>query len=481
MKYLITLFLIIINITNVLNNVYSLPVEFSENHLDERILTIDLEEAINLALGNSVELRYALFNQKIALANLRLGYRQFLPELSVGINQNDSVNYNQLDTHTKQLSLGIQQLIFDAGRLSASMDNQKNQIHLESLNMELSREELVFSIISLYIDIINFRQRKAIQQETYNTALIQYEIAKEELNLGVITELDYLDIDLSFKNLEIELEKTEQEERLLLFKFARALGYDPEAQIPIPTGYINPEYIGFITEYNSEYWLGLAREQSVEFISRRFQIASLNDVLQKSRFSWLPAVSAKFTFTLSGDEYPLTEPGFSIGLNFSFAIPTFPVTAGTTIGKRNPEERSRGYSISGDVADNLQDIYSIRVAKLNLAKASNELVDFETDFRFNIQESLINLENHKQMLNLLFDKLLIEEKRVEIQRLKLDLGEIQRIDYLKSEIKLSELKIEILSNLLALYTQEVSMLRMSGMPHLVETYSYILTEEEIKL
>ena len=85
------------------------------------------------------------------------------------------------------------------------------------------------------------------------------------------------------------------------------------------------------------------------------------------------------------------------------------------------------------------------------------------------------------MLNLLFEKLEIEEKRVEIQKLKLELGEIQRIDCLKSEIKLSQLKIELLSNLVTLFTQEVSLLRMSGMPHLIETYSYIITEEEIVL
>jgi outer membrane protein TolC len=460
---------------------FSLPLEFTDNHTEESILTINLEDAINLALDNSIELRYALYNQKIAQANLRIGYRQFLPELSVGINQNDSVNYNQPDSHTKQLSLGIQQLIFDAGRLSAGIENQRNQIHIDSLNLELSREELVFTVIKLYIDLINYRQKKAIQQETYNTALIQYEIAKEEFNLGMITELDYFDIDLSMKNLEIELEATEQEERLILFKFARILGYEPESPIPVPAGYINPDYTGFITETNSEYWLELAREESLEFISRRFQVSALSDTLQNARFSWLPEISLKFTLTLSGDEYPLTEPGFSLGVNFNFAIPTFPITASTTIGKRDPDERSRSYSLGGNVADNLQEVYSIRVAKLNLAQAANELIDFETDFRFNIQESLINLDNHQRMLNLLFEKLEIEEKRVEIQKLKLELGEIQRIDYLKSEIKLSQLKIELLSNLVTLFTQEVSLLRMSGMPHLIETYSYIITEEEIAL
>ena len=206
---------------------------------------------------------------------------------------------------------------------------------------------------------------------------------------------------MSLKNIEIDLEKTEQEERLLLFKFAKILGLDPEIIKNIPAGYINPEYSGFIEETQVKYWIKQARGKRLDLIKKRFQISVHQKALDRAKYSWLPEITGDFSFSFSGAEYPLSEPGFNLGINVSFQLPVMPIEAGTSLGKRSLLERSLGFTMSGTIPENLEELYSIKIAKINLSKAGSELEDFETDLHFNIQESIFTIVNQKKCFHFL--------------------------------------------------------------------------------
>jgi outer membrane protein TolC len=455
-------------------NAFSVPHSYSSAKEE----AMSLEDAIELALARNKELRYMSVNQRISEEQLALGYRQFFPSIEFGWNHNDSVTYGTTDTRTKQLSIGVSQLIFDAGRRASRMKIKETETKLNIYSITLKKEEIIFSVINLYIEIIKSMHKKEIQQEILNTSKIQHRIAREEVRLGTMTEIEFLDINVSLKDLEIELENTEQEHRLLLFQFARLCGCNPDAVIPVPTGTINPEFNGFIEQREPMYWLKQSQRYSVEFIKKRFEISLLNETLQKSRFSWLPEISCRFTLSFSGNQYPLTEPGFSMGIDISFDLPVIPVKTGASIGKRTPNERSMGFSTSAGIAENIEYFYSQELAALNLAEAENALEDYQSELRFAIEESLITIENHKKMLSLLNEKYEIEQKRLEIQKLKLELGQIQRIDYLTTEIDMARLRITILSYIVSLYNSEISLLRMCGITDICETYHFIILEQE---
>jgi outer membrane protein TolC len=452
------------------------PLSFSGSTTSEQ--KIRLDDAIGLALTRNKELRYMSVNQKIGEKQLDLAYRQFFPSIELGWNHNDSVTYGTPDTRTKQLSIGVTQLIFDAGRRASQMNMKKNETKLNIYSITLKREDIIFSVINLYIEIIKSMRKKEIQMEILNTSVLQKRIAEEEVRLGTMTEIEYLDIDVSLKNLQIELENTQQEQRLLLFQFARLCGCDPDAVIPVPTGTINPEFHGFVEQREAGYWLAQSKLHSVDFIKKRFEISLLHETLEKARFSWLPEISGRFTFSFSGNQYPLTEPGFSLGIDISFDLPVFPLKAGASAGKRTPEERSAGFSTSAGIAENIEYFYSRELASLNLAEAENALKDYQSELRFAIEESLVTIENQKKMLLLLDEKYEIEEKRLQIQQLKLELGQIQRIDYLTTEIDMASLKVAILSYIVALYNSEISLLRMCGRTDIHDTYRYIILEQE---
>jgi outer membrane protein TolC len=436
---------------------------------------LNLETAIGMALKNSRALVDSRLEQQFARALHKLAYRQYFPSLELGISRDDSVLYDGPDSRSRRISVGVQQLIYDGGRTAADLARRKREIALARSHLELESEELVFNVITLYTEILEFRQKKKIQQETYRSAELQHRIAREELRLGALTELEFLDFDTRLKSLELELERTEQEQRLLRFRFGRILGLDPEQPAPLPAGRLNPDYRGFITELEGAYWRSKAMMGNSELRQLYLRVEEQGELLRHAGRSWLPAVRGSCSLFVSGAEYPLSEPGFEAGLELLFQTPLFPLRAAAEVGKSSPGERSLSGSASSGVLEGMEGLYSKKLARLHLSQATGDLGALKAEIGFQIQELLFNIASLKKSLGLLRERLGIEEERSALQELKLELGQIKRIDFLDSELELSGLRIELVAATVDLYSQEVALLRLCGQTGLVETHSHIVT------
>ena len=80
-----------------------------------RLAALDIETAVELALGASDELRHARIERDIAAERTRLSLRSFFPAVTLGYAQNDSVVYGAADSRLKRLSVGLSQVLFARG------------------------------------------------------------------------------------------------------------------------------------------------------------------------------------------------------------------------------------------------------------------------------------------------------------------------------------------------------------------------------
>jgi outer membrane protein TolC len=434
----------------------------------------DLAAAISMALKNSRALAEYRLEQQVARAVQKLACRQFFPALELGISRDDSVVYDSPDSRSRRLSVGLRQLIYDGGRTRAGLERRRREIAQARFDLEAESEELIWNVITLYTEILEFRQKRQIQQETYSSAVLQHGIAREELRLGALTELEFLDFDIRLKNLELELERTDQEQRLLLFRFGRLLGSDPDAAPPVPAGRLNPDYNGFIPELDGDHWRGLALQRNPDLRKIRMRVQEQDELLRQAARSWLPEIRGSFSAFASGPEYPLSVPGFEAGVELHFQLPVLPMQAAGAVGKTSPEERSLAGSASFQVLEGLEDLYSKKLARLHLSQAAGDLDALMTEIAFKIRELLFNIGSLKKSLRLLREQLGIEVRRSRLQELRLALGQIKRIDVLDSELELARLSIELVGATVDLYNEEVSLLRLCGQPGLAETHKFIV-------
>ena len=185
--------------------------------------------------------------------------------------------------------------------------------------------------------------------------------------------------------------------------------------------------------------------------------------LRRARRSWVPSLSANVELSMSGTSFPLTQPGFAVGVDLDFALPVVPIQTQATAGKQSPLERSAGFTFSSQPGDNLEDLYSAKVARLNVHRTRAGIEDVETDLRFAIREAVKSIEGQRRALALLREKSAIEERRRQIQELELEVGEITRLDLLRAEVDRAQLEIDIIEGVVALFNQEIALVRTAGL------------------
>ncbi len=444
--------------------------------------TIEIETAVRKALARSPELRLGDFERRLAAQRLRLTARSFLPTLALEYAHNDSVSYGAADSRTRRLTVTASQLLYGGGRLTRERRVQQGQLKVATASARLKSQELALSVVALYTDILRLGMKQKIEAEARALARKQLAVAREERALGVITELDLLDLEVAVSDLELQQEKTAQEERVLLFRFARLLGYPPESP-PRPAGSIAADYAGFLLgeeeplEKAAARYLERTMRASGELLAARLEAEQSRRAALASRWSWLPQVRLVLAVSMSGDRFPLSEPGFSAGLEMGLDLPVLPSAAALSLGSTGAWGRSRGFTVETQPGDALEGLWDRSLAELKARQAALQLEELYTQLRFDIAEELAAIRYRKRSLALLRRRLAVEEARLEVQRLRVELGEIRRVDLVTEEIDLAGLRIEVLDGAVALYAAEAALLQRAGGAVLAASHALIVRRE----
>lgn len=441
-----------------------------------QVTRLDIEQAVMRALRSSDELKFARLDYNFEAYRYRLGLRDFMPAITLGYAQDDAVAYYAPDSHLKEVSVGIDQLLYAGGARIHERRILADQLHIRSAAIEEMEKELRLEVMNRYVQIIKLGLQVAILEEGLSMAREQVLIATEELELGEITRLDYIDIELAVQDLEIELAVLQQEQDLLEFELKELLHISTINTLEL-AGRINPDFRGMLVREDAKYYIEHALEHSLDLRKREAEITAHSDAAKRALHSWLPRMSTQLELSVAGDEFPLTEPGFSVGVNLDFSVPLVPFRTGITAGSRRMEERSLGLSSSAELGENLTEWQSLRIARIGLRKAETEM---RTAYRA-LEQSVLQ-QIHKR--SFLLETLRLEEKKLELQAQKrsiealmLEIGEITRLEYLESGIELTRQRIDQLSRIVGLFQMEALLLAQCGLELLERSHRYILSAE----
>ncbi len=432
----------------------------------KKIIKLDLEEAVYTGLKNNRDLLFRGKENRLAEKNLYLKYRDYFPELILSYSDSASVVYYNPDSHIKKIGLSLTQEIYDRGKRRSAIDLRKKQLQLEKLKIDDSEEDFTFQVISSFKDILKLDMEISILDDTNLNTSQQLEIGRREMELGEITSLNYLEMEIAHRNIELLLERKNNEKKKMIFSFSRLLSLKSDIK-PEITGLINTDYCGFIKE-NDDFFIKTAAEKSSNYKEKYLERESAYQNYKITEKENIPDVKADCGFSMSGEEFPLTRPGFDMSVTFSFDKPGLPSSFTAGINKEE-YERSRTLTAQTGPFSNLENIHTREAARLNLDKKGWEIEEFKTVNDFNIRELLLDIDSLKRELILVREKLELQEKKTEIEKLQLKLGEIKRLDYMESTIELSKERINIINSIALLYQKEISLLRLCGIKNIVAT------------
>ncbi len=158
-----------------------------------RVLTLD--ECIEIALSNNLDIKRAGNNELIARSNSLQSLMQFLPSINAGINWDISVG-NQFDNNTGQVvnvstqrsnpSVSANWVVFQG--LSNFHQRKQRENELVSAQMTKDNSELTTeaSILSFYLNVILSEENIKIAQQRVDllTAQLDREVKRESVGVG---------------------------------------------------------------------------------------------------------------------------------------------------------------------------------------------------------------------------------------------------------------------------------------------------------
>ncbi len=424
----------------------------------DRDIEIDLEEAISRAVEYSPELRLARQEQQIAATRYDLGLRTFLPRLSVSYSQNGAVSYFNPDSRVRRIALGLEQLIYDGGVRRQRREVERLSLLVARTDYHRAVDDVILQVVLAYAELICREEEEAILRQTYDAGLQQLSIAGEERAIGAVTDIDLLDLEIRVKELEIEAEGAAHRMRHQAQRLGRLIGLPPGTR-PAVVESINPGYKGFLDAEAADSLLRRTRLESTAFQERQIALESRREELRRVRRRWIPSVSTDLEASVAGDSFPLTEPGFAVGLSLSFGTALLPAESRVAVGRQGPYRRTADLSASGRPADNLEELTSPRLALLEVNRSRQRLLDFEEDISFSIEEGVARIESACRTLALRRERQQLETRRERVDSLRLRLGEITRLAFVKGSIERAQTQIELNTAIVELFRSEVALLR----------------------
>ncbi len=449
------------------------------------LTALNIEEAVQMALKEHPELlEYELENRRAHWAMVSR-FRDFFPELGLSYSRSDSVVTGEADARLRQWSFTVNQLIFSGGRQLGSLRSARRELHMRDLHSADMRLTAAYQVALSYAEVLKNREILKIRESYCALLKEQAALAALERELGLLTSHELLDIRIHCREYDLELREAQEALRESRAGLALLLSLSPEELPPLSgtlnTGYrarsgilsgisgspspsqtqgISPERV----DHNRlvERLKERAKNRNREILKLVAGEESARQTLQDARLGWLPRIEAEGVYSLSGSRRVNEEASFSLGLNFIFDTPLFPGAVELQAGKSSPDERNRAFSAEGDILQNLEKIYEPRDAQFRLYLAGLQRQALVRQVCSRVKDLVASIILNRERLEIIGEKILLESEKLKIEEIRMKQGEMTRLDYVESEIRLADYKTNRIEGVTELYAREKELEQLCG-------------------
>ena len=297
-----------------------------------------------------------------------------------------------------------------------------------------------------------------------------------ELGHGSVTNIEFLQAKISVKELELEIENSKKSYTDLLFNFKQMLGIPVQLSLElIDTDVSN--YSGLDLPLNDNQIASMALQSNIEYKSAILEMYQLRKEHNLSMHTYIPKISLELSAGFAGDEFPLTAPNFSAGLNFSFSDPRLPVTGTLSGGSTGVDTRNRTSSVSVTPFEKVGYSLSLKQSQLKIEEQSRKIEKLKETIPHSAISAYKSYLLKKESIQVNKELLELKRKELAIIELKRMQGEIKRSDFIEAQINLSKQEVGMLENILELIKAEQEFASTVGLTPF-ELLSISQTEED---
>ena len=422
-------------------------------------IAISFEEAGRLAVAASIELKQFRAQRALREGAWALSLRAFLPQLSFVVSEDERLSLISADSFTKTYSVNLEQLLFDGGRTRTARNMERTELILLSDELKRNESMVIEAALSLYRQILLSRMFIAIREEALLSLKEQKRILEEELALGMVIPLDVVYADITVKEAELELQSMKIQNEELEQQFADFLGLDTV-----------PEFSEQVDIYRSPV-IPDAEAVHRSALSRNSDLQRMvHSIMQKeieAKFasrSWIPAIKAMGTYSVSGQHYPLNRQSWTAGITLNFASPWFSAATGGSAGWEPPYDKTARVQSSFTPLPDPASGLSARQAGLALVLERENYQNILGKLARQAALEVSNLQLSDKRRGLAVEALKLGAEKYRLSGVLLSLGRITRIELMEERLEYAKKEMFAVEAAIALLEAERSLERLVDLP-----------------
>lgn len=297
---------------------------FTAGNALEAQTTWKLNQCISFAIENNTGLKQMEILEKLVSEDLSQSKRNLLPGVSAstraGLSFGRSVDPNTNDIVNNKFfnnsyDIGTSVTLFNGFR----MQNQIQYVKFRKKSSELNRlnttDDLAFAVMNSYFDVLYYKGLYKIAQEQVETSKINLRKIEKQLELGMTSKPDLLDMRANFESEELRRIQVENSLKTALLQLKQRMNLTGESEFNL-----DDELSPLVAVGNPEQQsLFLAYTQwSPYYQSFVAQLNASNRALAISRSQLYPTLSANGSVGTGFYETTRDESGKTLGFGKQF-------------------------------------------------------------------------------------------------------------------------------------------------------------------
>ncbi len=421
------------------------------------------EEAVTFARQNA---REKTIEKELILNNLRkakVNIQEYIPSLSISFSESDSISFNAPDSRTKKLQFSLNQKVFDVSRKMNYELSNIQALYAFKENQQ-STKEFESEIITDYYNFLIAKKQLEIQTELLEKTLTEQSVIQKKFELGMIIETDYLKFLTSVLQIQNQKDTAERtckiQERILKL----SAGVEEKAQLIINDS-LTPSAIQQTLEPYTESLWNIIRNNNISLQKQDITLMYARKQKQYSDSWYFPVFSLRPSLSFSGEDYPLSQPAYSVQLTFSFEnIPFAPLSVSNNYSYS--KKKLTGVTNSADTTapNDITHFINKKNTELSIVQQQIQRENSEKQLYSTLYEQIITHDDYLRSIEILNQTKTLQEMRLGFSKLQMDQGTIKPVDYLDQLIEFADTKTSLLKTIVSAVASERSISILCNLP-----------------
>jgi len=467
-----------------------------------------LLECIQQAEDVSVAVKTAKERVKLGRQRVITALRGLFP--AVNLEMEESGNSLSGDASSSSAyHFRFEQPVFHGFNLWHTFQQEQANMRGSEAEYDALRVDAVSQVSEAYLEAI--RAKAVVQDKIKLSKIVQreVEIGQKKYDAGIVSEIEYLNVESQFSQVELDVEQANQDYELALLDLQRFLGleltdkieleplYDYQSVIDQVRTVIEsqsggksglPDSSGF--QESLEKYMRLAYDNRPDLKQEVYRLRSNIMAKRAAMGNLLPQLDVTLEFGELAEAFkddaddpphiPEWQALMELSWNIGGSTATYQIDHDENAPSVSQFQSGAGsvtnsHTFTFALLDNLRDVYSVREAEIEMLEQFVAVEDTEREMIREVKEAFFNYKGAEVQLKSRVKQLVYREKLAKLNKHKVSVREAESSEYLQAEIDLSSEKEQFHAVMADYYGARVELNRATGVPDLmpVEQWSQL--------